>query len=546
MDALQSLKGRPLQNSIEKPKSGSKGFLGRAVTALNITPYLYYGLEWCYAHLTGRDAPYLPSQQQRAIKCTSVEKNLQPLNLEMLPNEIKDKIIFNLSHSDGVACKQLNSSWNNLVNTGALEARSFYQDHHITCPQFGQGAVKHYELTMRNWFKGLGSTGNKFIDVLDSKKASKFFPKLLFFYTAKVLAEANELQLNIIYKKSCPHSVTHACFSPDENNLVLGCYGFFTIFERNGRKLEKKISFNVGERMPCTQFSPDGSWFFVGADSGAIKVCDLTKGIETTLAEYSEAVKCVDCSYDGKYLFAGVGSCVKIWALEKGEWKVKETLNFDQPINCICPAPDNIHLFIGLGFKRGVVLRRDTGWTVQQELDHGSEVPREEKQYARFSPDSSYLFTALSWRTWHSGAVPFLGLVNIWKWSSKKNEYVKLTYFELEGGVNCLDISSDGARFVAGSSSSTAIIMRLINGSWYKEESLEHSGSVQSAQFGVTSNILITGSMDGYIKIFSLFGGKWRQCDSLKQKDMICLSFILMVHVLSQLGLTQEKCIFLA
>ena len=487
--------------------------------------------------INGRQWPY--TSQKRSRDSSGRLERLVDEGITNLPDELAVKILSNLDIKDISVCRCVNTSWQWLVDSNHLLARSFsrrlrFQPISLT--------VENYTSFTKGWLTGFSNTGKKLAEQQDKFLGNKHFPAILFFNIAKVLAKTKLLTCQNVCTVENPKFVcNNPIFSPDGNHIVTASDGalsqtaeiwelvagqmqhkatikhqnwvFKASFSPDGSHLvtafndhtveiwglvagqwQHKATIRHANRVRGISFSPDGNHLVTASDDGTAKIWELVAGRwqEKAIIELSGRVSSASFSPDGSHLVTASGSTTQIWGLDAEQWQHKTTIEHSDWVDIASFSPDGNHIV--------------TTSTSCDFTDHTTKIWERvagqwrEKVIGKhtgrgrgisFSPDGSHLVATLDFNT-----------AKIWeRFDGQWREKATTPFFS--GPISNASFSPDGSHLVTVSRD-TAIIWGLVDGQWKIKATLRHSQWVRSASFGPDGIHLLTVSGNNITKIWLL------------------------------------------
>ena len=102
-----------------------------------------------------------------------------------LPQDMVVKILSGLNDLVEIsACRLVCRNWRELIDQLYLQARSFCSRFHSWEYLAGSYTVDRYDSSIKAWFQGFGSEGEKAVKQLDELKSNTRFSEILFFFIA--------------------------------------------------------------------------------------------------------------------------------------------------------------------------------------------------------------------------------------------------------------------------------------------------------------------------------------------------------------------------
>ncbi|MCK5893384.1 MAG: hypothetical protein KAG53_03000 [Endozoicomonadaceae bacterium] len=321
------------------------------------------------------------------------------VNTAFLPDDLIVKTLLNLHTKNICVSRKVSRHWKRLIDNNHLISRIFYSDCH---PFEGlpdrQKVIDRYKLSTRQRLKTFSDNGAKLVKKLDMLLTNRFFPEILFFYTAKILNNSEVFFCKEIATITHSDWVINTVFSLDGKYLKIGSMdnttriwnlveggkwkeeiiptheigAFNTNFISYIEYVKKqcldgshviqisglveggcKITINLESAMSIVRMSPDRKYIATVAYNGFVKIYEIcfngTLKVKAT-SECQTTVYSAQFSPDGNYFAVGSGRGVlRIFDLVKGEWEEQYTPRYYRSaIVKVYFSPDSKHFVIVL------------------------------------------------------------------------------------------------------------------------------------------------------------------------------------------------------
>ena len=432
-------------------------------------------------------------------------------DMTSMPNELVVKILSNLGTRDISVCSRVNNTWKKLIDDLHLQARSFYRD----CPPAAglyspQKSVERYHSSIRGWLTGFSDKGKKSVEQLDQSLMDKYFPEVLFFSIAKVLAQAKAFL--------CQNTRTiqqtdgmEIRFIP-ENNLVPASGDRTTEIRMvvDGQ-LQEKATIQHAGRVDKVSFSPDGYHLVTASRYGIAKIWSLVDGQwqEKASIQHTNWVNNAIFTYDGNYLVTiSDDNTAKIWRFVDEQWQEKATIPHTDKVRSASFSPDGNYLVTASSYGIARIWGPVGGqWQEKATIQHTVRVTN-----TSFSPDGNHLVTVS-----YDFTAQIRELVN-GQWQ-KKNTIHNIDWFKSP------IFSPDGNHLVVITFGDTVKILGLVAGEWQEKATIQHNEWVYSAIFSPDGNHLATAANDDTAQIWGLVDGQWQKKATIQHTRVTSASF---------------------
>jgi WD40 repeat protein len=323
--------------------------------------------------------------------------------------------------------------------------------------------------------------------------------------------------------------VRSAAFSFDEHWIVSGDdNGIVILWDAVTRELLSKMTGHIGA-VNSVSFTPDSQRIISSSDDRIIRIWDRSTGsCIATLEGHSAPVLSAACSPDGEKIISGSqDSTVRIWCSNSGilinifqrHWGPVRSVAYSPTSHLVASGSDDrlIHLWnaqTGQRFKtlmghmdpvRSVAFSSDGASLVSGSSDSTIRIwdttTADCKMTFRdftgsvrsvaLSPDGN---TALSGSDGHS--------ICIWDISFGPDQQVHQSNEDLTGDITSLALSSSGDRIASSSTNEYGIQIRDLSTGEKTLALIGHSDQVNSLDFSMDGQYLLSGSEDGTIRVW--------------------------------------------
>ena len=423
--------------------------------------------------------------------------------ITILPNELLVKIFSNLAPGDLTHCQLVNRRWQELVDDHML-ALAYYRHCHRAKQRINPLTVERYHSSIRGWLAGFSNLGRELAARLDMSLQHKHFSEILFFFIAKVLAEAKALTCQNVGTITHSNWVSDISFSPDGDYLVtVSLFHSPRISKLVAGQWQEETTIQHSRCVKDVCFSPDGERLVTASSDRTAKLWRLVNGqwqVEKTI-KHPKTVITVRFSPDGKCLvIAARNGGAKFWRLVNDQWQEETTIEHSRSVNDACFSPDGRYLVTASNATKIWELVGDQ-WQAKATIQHSSPLVE-----VCFSPDGNHIVG----RANRNNTAAIWGLI-AGQWRAKTaigyDEYER-TNPRYPGWLNDICFSPDG-NYLAIAAADNPTIWKLVDGEWKQSAAIKHSSWVSKVSFSPDGNHLLTVSDEPTVKIWGLANGRW-------------------------------------
>ena len=456
------------------------------------------------------------TSKERPSDSTRRPEKLADKGITDLPDELTVKILSNLDIKDISACRRVNSSWQALVDTNHLRARSFSQ--RLRFQPISQ-TVNNYHSFTRGWLTGFSNRGKELAKRLDKFFGNKHFPEILFFNIAELLTKTKRLTCQNVCTFDHPKFVyNNPIFSPDGSHLVTAYMGLTAkIWELVAGQLQHRATIYHYDWGFDASFSPDGSHLVTASDNGkAVEIWGLVAGQwqHKATIRHSDRVRDISFSPDRSHLVtASDDGTTKIWELFNEQWEEKATIKHSGKARSASFSPDGSHIVTAsVNNVSGHHTVKIWGLVAGQWVHEATIENFDWMENASFSPDGNHIVTTSISKDLKDHTTKI--------WELFAGQWQEKAAIKHSGKVRNVSFSPDGSHLLAALDFNTAKICGLVAGRWREKATIPFSGWISKNCFSPDGSHLVTASGDT-VKIWGLVGGQWKQKATFQHSDRV-------------------------
>lgn len=248
----------------------------------------------------------------------------------------------------------------------------------------------------------------------------------------------------------------------------------------------------------CVAVAPDGSMIATGTEDHLVRIWHIDGRLVRTLVGHTGAVHAIAFSSDGTHLVsAGDDQTIRMWNATNGK-RVHSWKAHDSPIRSVAFAPGG-NLIASGGADRVVRI-----WSILSGFSIHAETLRvDDVRAVAFSPDGTILASSGLDETGRP-------VVRLWDVTSG---LLLHTIIGHTGAIHSVAFSPQGELLaLAGADKVISLFklerfVHLIKKAWLLRELEGHSDEVRSLAFFADARHLLSGSLDGTIKVWNVENG---------------------------------------
>ena len=415
-------------------------------------------------------------------------KTFNGMDTAILLEENIVRILSYLGPKDVSTCRLVNREWKRLVDDYHLVPLSFYRSCHRLKYLPNPHTAERYYSSTRDWLKGFGSVSDKSLAQLEQFAGHKHFPEMVFFFTAKALAETRYLRCAPVATFEHSDLVNSVNFSPCGKLFVTACVD--KTAKICGLVDGQWQVIAIVQHSDCVanaSFSPDGNQLVTISTDKIVKICAVVDGQwqEIAAIEHPDGVRDARFGPDGKQLLTACmeGKTVKIYELVGGELKKIAAIQHSDIVLDVSFSPDGKHLVTVSKDQTAKICGLVGGqWQEVAAIEHSDWV-----RNASLSPDEKYLATASNL------AAKIYRLVD--------GQWQKIATIDHSDWVGHAIFSPDGKHLMTASGDGTAKVWGLVSGYWQQKAIIRHFGWVTDVSFSLDGKYLATACSDRHFNV---------------------------------------------